>query len=390
MSAPQQPGPEGKTVILASRGSELALVAKRTYTLVPGGPCAVAQEQPPLVAGPVKEGALLVQDNELYPFKPAADLVIKAQAWAPEGRPVERLTAGVEAGGRAVRLEVFGDRRMEVRGGVIRFTPPEPFTSVALSYANAYGGVDQGSRPALDAELIDPIRPFLPPGDGPAPTWAAYKRNPAGKGFIVGLTDWTDGQLLPNLEDPADLLTPARLLCGDPMRWHRQPLPAGVDWFGYGWFPRVTHTGLFNCLDRADAPRPEDPPIREATLGWVAPDVFQRRPPREAASERFMCGASPALIFDHLAGDEELTLHNMDREHPRLTFALPADPPTITLRPLTEQAIQARPFLNTVVVDMEARQVSCVWSGRVRCELPHGDEQLSRVEHGVAWRLPPA
>lgn len=370
--------------MITARDHELAVITKRTYAIRPDRACTVCDQQPGLTTKPVYEtSGVLAADTDLYGFKPAADLVVRARAYAPGGSPVEELEAGIDVGGRCLRVRVVGDRSVRLRGDTISFSRPAPFAELPLTYDRAYGGVDRWARPALDARVIAPLAPFVATSLDQA-SWASYRRNAVGKGYLVEFTPKVVGLELPNLEDPDDLLTPERLVVGDPYKWHRQPLPAGFDWFDYPWFPRVAHLG-YGAGRRVDAPQPSDPMLREVCLGYLEDNVFDRVDIREAVSPRMMCGASPALIFDRLAGDEELCLHNMHPRHPELRFALPGERPRLSIRPLTEQAQEAEAVLSTVVVDVEAATVSLVWNGRVACRYPHGAEQIAKVEHQVAW-----
>ena len=61
-----------------------------------------------------------------------------------------------------------------------------------------------------------------------------YPRNPAGRGYLVELDPAaSDEFLLPQLEDPSDLVTPERLLCDWIESWHRMPLPQATGWVNY-------------------------------------------------------------------------------------------------------------------------------------------------------------
>ncbi len=376
------------TELLLGQATELALLARRAYQLRPDGVCQPLAEQPDLRSDLEDDGELLVADTECWAFKEACDLVVKASAWAPGGKPVTGMEASVDVQGRTLaRLRVSGPRKVALRGDTISFTSPEPFESVELNYGNAYGGVDEVARPKLDAENIDLLRPFLHGRDlsSPIMSMAAYRRNTAGKGYVVAFSPELDGLALPEIEDPADLLTPERLVTGDQFKWHRQPVPAGVDWFSYAWFPRVVFLGAWSTMHRADMPGPDDPPPREFALGTAPPDAFEHKSQNAGPSARFMNGASPALILPAMRGDEEITLRGMDPEHPEFIFRLPGEVPALWIQPLGQEPIQARPFLGTVLVEKDLGRVSLVWSGRVRAKWPHASEQLERVRFAVRW-----
>ena len=368
---------------IAHRDGELGLVTKRTYRLEREARCEPAREQRGLNVKPLYDGALLLADRDLYAFKPASDLVIKGSAHAPGGRPVEELEAGVDVAGRSIRLRVTGQRRVRLRQDTITFSRPEPFRVVELSYKEAYGGVDTWAKPNIDAMSMGPLQPLVSYSMEGA-SLAGYRRNLAGKGYLVALSPRVEGLELPRVEDPQDLLIPERLVASSPLEWYRQPLPAGLDWFDYAWFPRMAFLASGPGLLYGRRP-PEDPPLPEITRGQVPADIFQPKDRVEMVSERIMNGASPALVFDQLGGGEVITLHNMDPQAPRYDFQLPGETPALTIKPLGEPPMEARPFLATVLVDKEAGLVDMVWTGRVKCRLPHGQEQLEKVEYNVRW-----
>jgi hypothetical protein len=369
---------------LMCRGNELGVLAKRTYEMAPDRACRPSADQPPLLDDLVTDGEVLVHDTECLAFKDNVDVVVKGRAWAPRGQTATQLDAGVDIGGQKVRLRVSGDRQVVLRGDSIHFSPPQPFESIELGYKNAYGGVDQAARPVLDAQTVDLFKPLFQQ-DISSGSFAAYRRNTVGKGFVIAFSPRIDGLPLPNIEDPDDLLTPGRLVCGHPYKWHQQPLPAGVDWFSYRWFPRVAHTGMFNARQRPDAPRPEDAPLREVELGYVPADVFEVKELSDAISDRIMNGASPALILPRLRGDEDVTLHAMDPESRQVGLRLPGEVPALQIQPIREQARELKPHLSTVIIDRDRRRVTMIWTGRTRAQFPYGPDQLPAVRYSVRW-----
>lgn len=101
---------------------------------------------------------------------------------------------GIAVGARRKVLAIFGDRRAVHRGDGIEptFTEPAAFLTMPVRYDRAYGGRDEMTRRC-------PLR---------------YARNPMGRGFVLRASrEAMDGRALPNIEDPADLLTPQRCAC---------------------------------------------------------------------------------------------------------------------------------------------------------------------------------
>lgn len=112
--------------------------------------------------------------------KDRGELLLLAQAFAPGGIPVARRQVDVRVGPVAKRLEVFGSRVWIRERGIFRSSDPEPFASLPIDFAHAYGGAgfgpnptgvgfteppDGSSRPLPNVE--DPFQPILSPDDRP-------------------------------------------------------------------------------------------------------------------------------------------------------------------------------------------------------------------------------
>jgi hypothetical protein len=148
----------------------LVLVAKRTYRLdAPTGRCTLdgVDEQPPVHGDDVyAEGGdffddVLQEDGEMAPFKPKVDVVVRARAFAPGGKPVPRFETSVQVGRWQKRLTVIGDRRCvwqppkkETKKEIVfrppLFTEPEPIAECPVTWRHAYGG-------------SSPVLPLIPP-----------------------------------------------------------------------------------------------------------------------------------------------------------------------------------------------------------------------------------
>jgi hypothetical protein len=196
----------------------LSVLTKRTYVWSQGR-VVPADEQKPLAFDTEEQkrdekfSGVITQGCDIWPIKLATDVVVTGKARARAGQPTTSMAVGVSVGGRVKRIQVMGRRYIDYAGpGRLRFSYPEPFTEVDLSWWNAYGGIDPFVLPrGLDDTPVVAGRlvPELFPG--------AYPRNPVGKGYVVVDTpDLLDGLLLPQLEDPRQMLTPETLLVGDP------------------------------------------------------------------------------------------------------------------------------------------------------------------------------
>ncbi len=153
----------------------LHILAKRTYDILPTGYCKIASMQVPLQfdelyydkkgqgggAPPRAESDLMCNG------KPGTDVVVQGKAYVTGGpRPMTEVSVAVltaittaeDARKRACRIRVIGDRMVELlANGQLRFTAPEPFVSMDLTYDRAYGGRDIWAEETHP----DPLVPFL-------------------------------------------------------------------------------------------------------------------------------------------------------------------------------------------------------------------------------------
>src|SRR5262249_26571503 len=139
------------------------------------------------------------------PPKLGTDVVLVGQAHSD--RPVTELDVGLQVGPVRKVLRVFGDRVWY--RGPLGWSPtaPRPFRAVPLTYERAFGGEDAAGPDKPQRE----------------------DRNPVGTGFVgSGGTERIDHLPLPNLEDPANLISSP----GD------RPAPVGVGYVGRHWAPR--------------------------------------------------------------------------------------------------------------------------------------------------------
>lgn len=298
------------------RRDKLTLIVKGTFEVRHDGRTRLAPAQLPLTGDEHEgDGTTPVRyESDLVPFKPRADLLCVGRAHAPGGQPVASLAVRFGLLDRPKEIRVVGDRRLRMVGGTPEIGPPEPFTSMDLSYCRAFGGAD----------------PEDPVGASVCPT------NPLGRGYARRAGAQRD-RLMPNLEDP------------------RQPLgnlaepqaPAGFGPIGRTWQPRVALAGTYDArwqTERAPEP-PEDFDYR----------FFNAAPPDQQ-------------IEGYLRGDESLFIENMHPELSRLTVGLPG----VRIRAFVEAAPdlqrdapaglrELRLRLDTVWLDMEGLRLVLVW-----------------------------
>lgn len=348
------PTPEPRQIV--------CVLAKRTYELDASGRLRRAKEQAPLALdGEYTEVtadqpcSVPLAEPDLWPSKAATDVVVLGKVHAPGARPARALTAGLSIGAHRLAIKVSGDRRVSRGpGGGLVFAAPEPFTAMELTWARAYGGID-GSVPMPEigdlVDLLDAMDTERHPG--------AYPRNPAGRGYTIAGSA-LDELLLPNFEDPEDLLTPNRLLVGSPANWWRMPLPAGLGWFHPSWYPRCMFAGI---LPRT--PPLDDDALPEVRMGIVPPGQYRRVEALDIAERmdwRLTSGAAPRLCLPYLQGDEAVQLHNLDPGG-ELRLRLPGERPRIDVS-FERKALAVKTYLHTVLIEPEERRVSLVWGTR--------------------------
>ncbi|HUT70756.1 MAG TPA: DUF2169 domain-containing protein [Desulfatiglandales bacterium] len=139
--------------------------------------------------------------------KPKGEILVVGKCFAPEAKPVPAYEVHLKAGPIDKTLYVFGDRFWERKAGVLKtISDPLPFTEMAISYANAFGGPD-------------------------------YKKNPLGKGHASIKTDTGNTvHPLPNIENPHHLIDSP----------NKKPDPAGFGSIDLTWPQRMEKAGTYD------------------------------------------------------------------------------------------------------------------------------------------------
>lgn len=361
----------------------IVVLAKRTYVLRPHGPADVpAAEQLPLRPGAIHDGdpnGLLLADTEAWPYKLRADVVVHGHVYAHGTRRV--VDAAVMVGAVRRDLRVSGDRRCSRSpDGRVRFSEPEPFDRMPLGYDRAYGGYDQGSEATLP-NLFELIGPSLPTGTDPRMySLACYPRNRHGRGYCLARSSTPlEDVLLPNIEDPADLLQPERLLVHDPLAWWRQPLPAGTTWLHHGYFARCVYMGVRPFWQ----PLPDALP--EFTRGYVPPGVRGIDVENgDAWVFGVQNGASLGLQVSGLTGGHPIRLVGLHPEQRELACVIPAAP-QLFVRTRWRSAEQAPVVLHHVELYPDDGVLTVVWRGAVEASRPLMPEELDALPFSVTW-----
>jgi hypothetical protein len=263
--------------------------------------------------------------SDFWLAKPFTDLVVQGAACVPGGKQAERMVASVALGKTRKDLAIIGRRAITWVDGRPRIGHPEPFTTMPVTWENAYGGIDwRVEVPGADAlsstgipELALRTR-FEHPG--------IYPRNPFGSGYLVK-AGAVPGLVAPTIEDPAEPITAERLVCGDPAVWWRQPLPWCMDWTNPVMFPRAC---WFSPESDPWYPAPDDLSLPEVSRGMVSASFLHTRCPEGGVDARFFQGASTGLVISRPAGGQILTITGMHPDMETLEVVLPATKAEIT------------------------------------------------------------
>ena len=295
-------------------GTETWLVAvKATFDILTDGSAKVAEEQPPVTQIPVHVGkagqSSLRYETDLQRTKTTTDIVVLGNAHAPGGQAVEWLDVGFAAGPVVKMLKVFGDRTW--RGKSI--SAAQPFVAMPLVYERAYGGVDtHAEEPAWDT------------------------RNPIGRGYAT-VADHLDGQPLPNIEDPKQLIA----------AWDDRPMPASFGPLACHWQARQQFAGTYD-----DKWQQERLPL--------LPEDFDDR--------HYQCAPADQWAPQFLRGGEPVALRNLTPGGGDVRFVLPRvylgfetffyAGPSVRHEP---------PKLHTVILEPDALRLCLVWHTALPC-----------------------
>lgn len=315
-------GPKGEPV--------LTVIVKGTF-LFASGHTEPADDQIPIRYGDEFEdearGAVVRYESDLVPFKPRADIVLRATAYAPGGKPAPAVPVALRVGALEKRLAVFGERYWNHAGVLSRrytMTPPKPFVQRPIIYRDAFGGMDAVTGEYCPENLV---------GTGLYSNKA--KQNLAGKP-------------LPCIEDPRCLIREV----------DDRPRPAGFGFYHRAWRPRAAYAGTYD-----EAWRRQRSPL-----------------PPEDFDARFYNGAHPDLQAEgYLKGGEAVVLLNLLPEG-QIGFHLAEVTPRCTIRRRTDNG---RPkhetpalHLDTLFMEPDQKRYCLVW----RAAIPWGEASADGLD----------
>ena len=304
----------------------LYVTLKATFAIEDGQP-AVAEEQVPVQLADEYWGepgeSSLKYASEAHLCKLSTDVVLVGFAQAPEARRVNQLDVLLRVGPVRKQVRVFGDREWTGRLLGRSITAPEPFAKLPLVWERAFGGVHEADpqKGKIFAEGCNPVgRAF---------------RGTRSRGEMAGT-------LLPNLEDPAALLSSP----GDKQD------PACFAFVAPSWQPRVSFVGTY---DQA----------------WE-----QRRAPYlplDFDSRFFNCAPAGLVCPGYLVGAEPVELTGVSPVGP-LLFHLPVCKARLAIR--LAGCSESPPLrLETVLFEPEESRFAMLWRAALPC-----DKQALKVE----------
>lgn len=357
-----------------------SVVARRVYAL-PAFDGALTHGAPaPLV--PVDPDDPRSAGGDLLAIaRPGTDLVVRAHAHSLDG-PVAAMEVSVAVHDTArslkprlfKRLRVIGDRTvgLDPLTGDAAFTAPRPFVEMPLTWERAYGGRDEA---ALARHVPGELDALLGTSD-----LYRYPRNELGCGYTVSGDLASLASLrLPNVEDPGDLLTPARLVLRDPDRWPLQPVSAGFDAVPPHWWPRSAWLGVGSGSEVAPGDFPE---VRRGELPAALVTCESLEQVGVRRDPRWFHAAAPGMWGETFRGDETVVLTGMHPRRRQVSFTLPDEAPRMTLRMRGRVEAMAA-ALRSVEVDVEAETVALVWSATVALPWVRGRGDLREMSYEI-------
>jgi len=276
-----------------------------------GGAVQAAPQQVPILPSDLFDGepglSTPLFESDYVTRKHRCDVVVRASACAPQGRPVPELDVGFRVGHCEKRAHVVGDRRWQTRLTGLTPGTPEPFTAMPITYGRAYGGsCEVRGQPQ------------------------AHPANPVGCGY-AGARGEGDlhNQPVPNIEQPGH---PVTRIGGNYRPWSFGPI-------GRSWQPRLPLAGTYD-----DHWKDEVFPLLPANF-----------------DEGFFQCAPPDQQIDHPRGGEDVHLLNLHPTRPHIRFVLPALDMPMAVLDRKQRLTFLQPVVDTVALDAQAERLIIVW-----------------------------
>lgn len=371
------------STLLSNGRPALALLAKRAYRLAGTTLSPDRDEQPirtePETAPSGNPGALdrLVHESDLFAAaRPLCDVLVHGSV-RPSRGPVKTLDTGVKIGTSKKMVRVWGDRTIAVdTQGRLRFSDPEPFSSMPLTWDNAYGGRDEQA----EQRLFPPKKGRLgkPPEDD-GPHVIGYPRNAAGRGFFIDMDrDRLEGARAPNLEDPEDPVTPDRLLAKGPFDWLDRPTAACYSPLDIFTFPRA-------ALLVSPAFDPPARPIREIQIGALREMDLGGQDLRKPSLDLRAAQCAPPGLSMSVTARTRVSLWHLWPGREMVEIDLPPEVPQLILEPQGCAPVELKPLLKTILFDIDEERIVLTWSGSMEVAAPYPGEMCASMRRAVRW-----
>ena len=300
------------------------VVVKATYGIATDGSLALSESPVEPLHATEYTGqpgnSSLRYEADLVGKKPGTDVYLNAIAYAPNGKPCEKVEVAVRLGRIHKELVVYGERTWR-RSFSRDITPSaaKAFQMMPITYERAYGGLDQ--------EDSDPQKHCID-------FW-----NPVGTGAVYEKRDL--------LKKPAPQIEFAAST-------RERKWPAGFGAIASYWSPRKEYAGTYDEK-------------------WET----QRKPllPTDYDSKWLLCAPPDQQVMGFLSGGEKVELTNLTPSG-KLQFSLPK----VSLQFETYFGSDRREHagkLASVIIESEGPRIIMVW--QTSLEVKHDGEYLDRT-----------
>jgi hypothetical protein len=307
------------------------MAIKATFDLHEDESLTIAEQQEEVLEKPVYSGekgvSSLLYDCDLPGLKEKVDLLLNGTAYQPGGKPASKLFVGFGIDRWSKTLKIVGDRLWDRFLGMTLVIGPDPFQKMAITYENAYGGMDEKAKPHLQC----------------------YQYNSVGKGYAAKQRKLF-GKKLPTIEYP-DFPTKAN---------YKRNQVAGFGAIPDSWKPRIEHGGTYDeQWDQIRSPLlPQD----------FSPAFYQSAPKDQQLS--------------YLSGGERVTLLNLMPNRSQFGFNLPQ----VEFRLFTRIRGSIAPHtagLKTVIIEPDKPRLILVWHSAIECHNAQTRIETTTIEGDI-------
>lgn len=276
----------------------------------------LAETQLPLIEADTFTGepgfSAPLYEVDYSPVKHYCDVLLNGRAYAPDGKPVAKVQVGMKVGRLTKTFNVIGNRKWQAGVGI---SPgfPESFTTLKISYDNAFGGVDRFLKDEKKHR--------------------AYMLNPVGKGYHARIAnDLVDGTPMPNTEELDD---PVKI-----PNHEYKPMSFGP--VARGWKPRYQYGGTY------------DDKWLETQFPFLPKDFdeayYQAAP------------LDQQMVFPQ--GGEEVMLINLSQRG-RIEFKLPVIDVPVVFFKKRDQDFKTRAVIDTIVFEPDYNLFTMTWRASI-------------------------